>query len=353
MIHILEADSQASADKQINNIDWDLFLEESDCGHFQQSSHWAKVKASEGWHIYRQYDQHSGKISEGFQLLWKSKFLSNIGYISKGPVCKYKDDIILDNLIQSAIQIAMEKKLMALIVQLPDCCIEMCSLLPKHGFTRVWGNIIINATFIVNLKNSIKKLQSNMRRTTRQAIRQAVRRGVTVREGTKDDIKHFFHLMKQTCMRQKTKPNPSSVETISILWDTLFKRNNIRLTLAEKEGKFIAGLLCILFGNRFTLWKKGSNPDFLNTHAMSLLYWEAFEWAKYMRFEIADFFAMNREIASNLLSGNQITGNELRIRDNFNIGFGGKPELLPPAYIWFHNPIFRFANNLYGLTRKQ
>jgi len=336
----------STSDPSTNSGDWDLFLENSEYGHFQQSSCWADFKGSQGWQAHRYIDHRSGSIRGGFQILCKTMRIGTLCYISKGPVIEHNDAELLRELLEIAVKIVSEKKFPSLIVQLPDRCTGLDSLLRSCGFIKMPGKAIINATAVIDLNHSLETIRANFRQTTRKNIRQALRRGVTVREGSQEDLNAFFSLMAQTCLRQKTKPNPANPEELHSLWSAFSKRGKIRLTLAEDREEIIAGLLCIGFGKRFTFWKKGSNPGQFNTHAMPLLYWEALEWAKENGYKVSDFFALKRRIASKLLSGTPLSQDEKKTKDMFNLGFGITPEVLPSAHIWLKNRLLRSTGRM-------
>src|SRR5262245_61106752 len=64
----------------------DEFLRSTPLGHFQQTSLWSQVKATEGWHILREMMLIGGEIVGGFQILYRPSRFGRVGYLSKGPV---------------------------------------------------------------------------------------------------------------------------------------------------------------------------------------------------------------------------------------------------------------------------
>jgi len=323
---------------------WDQFLMQSSCGHFQQSALWSRVKANEGWRVQRATWRKNSQVAAGFQLLWRPSKLGNVGYVSKGPVCSAHDPDVSTHVISAMMEAARDLRLAALLVQPPDNDAGLSVLLERHSFVPDWMNRIVDATWMIDLTEGKARVQEHMRRTTRKTIRQSIRRGVQIRDGGEEDLSTFFGLMLETCKRQQTKPNPATETQLRVIWTTFCEKRCARLTLAVRDGACIAGLLSICFGDRITLWKKGTLPQHLSAHPMSLLYSETLDWAGASGFRIADFAAMKRGTAIQLLRGATLSDSERESRDWFNLGFGGYPVLLPPAFIWIRNPLLRFVN---------
>ena len=97
------------------------------------------------------------------------------------------------------------------------------------------------------------------RKSTEEYVRVANHNGVTIREGTEEDIGLFFNLMVDTCKRQGVKPNPPTEKALRQLWLTFSRRNCLRVTFAEYNHEVLAGSLNIIFGKKVNLWKKGWN----------------------------------------------------------------------------------------------
>ena len=175
---MVENTAQFDPDSAANHLpdsrEWDLFLEDSEYGHYQQSSGWAEFKKSQGWLEHRYVHERSGAIEGGFQMLWKQTRLGTLCYVSKGPVIKSKDVPLLPDLIEIAVKVASGKRFPLLIVQLPDRCIGLEALLSKYKFIQMRSGAIINATATTNLEHSLEDIRANLRQTTRKHIRQAV-----------------------------------------------------------------------------------------------------------------------------------------------------------------------------------
>jgi lipid II:glycine glycyltransferase (peptidoglycan interpeptide bridge formation enzyme) len=325
---------------------WDAFLRSTALGEFPQSSVWARYKQVEGWRCSRTLLKGDQRIVGGFQILWRPTRFGRIGYVSKGPVAEAEEAELVDSLAGLLARTARSLRLAALVVQPPGRSRLTPSKLAAASFVPNRILEIITATLVVEASGGMPAVEARMRRTTRQLLRKAVHSGVTVREGTEEDLQIFFLLMQKTCERQNVSPNPASAAALKALWNASGGSAGCRLTLAEHGGSVIAGLFCIAFGEVLTFWKKGSLPERLRQHPMELLYHEALAWAHSRGYRSCDFLSLGRQTAESLIKGVPLSAGQKAGRDIFNLGFGGTPVLLPEACLHFPNPALSLGYRL-------
>lgn len=318
---------------------WDMFLQQTSLGEFQQTSCWAKVKQIDGWECLRVVLTSNQKIFGGFQVLWRASRWGRIGYVSKGPVAENENKETVMLLVDLLGRAARQLRLIALMVHPPENSRLFSSLLPQARFVPNKLMSIITATLMVDVSNGVKSVEALMRRTTRKKHRRAIRNGIVIREGNERDIGIFFRLMLDTCKRQGVNPVPSTERALMELWRSFRNIGGCRLTLADYDGRTIAGLFCIPFGKIVRFWKKGSMPEHLHLHPVEMLYHEAMSWACSKGYHYCDFVSIDRKIAESLINGISLTENQKKSRDFFNLGFGGHPVILPEAYIYFPNSL--------------
>lgn len=335
-----------SVSAALEDPDWDAFLQSTSLGEYQQASFWARYKQADGWECSRTLLKQGRRIVGGFQVLWRKTRFGRIGYVSKGPVAEAEAPEVVDALAMLLTKAAQRLRLAGLVVQPPGRSRLTSLRLPAASFAPNRILAIITATLMVDVTGGLSAVAARMRRTTRQLLGKAVRSGVTVREGSEEDLETFFHLMLKSCERQNVSPNPSSAAALKALWNASGGAAGCRLTLAEHSGKAIGGLFCIAFGEVLTLWKKGSLPEDLTVHPMEMLYHEAFAWAHCRGYRFCDFLSLGRWTAECLLRGLPLSEEQKRSRDIFNLGFGGAPVLLPEAYLYFPNPALSLAYRL-------
>jgi hypothetical protein len=337
----LTADTSAAA--------WDVFLEGTPLGQFQQTSRWARVKALDGWKAERVLLDAHRPDAGGLQLLWKPTRLGKIGYVSKGPVLPGEDGPTLDAILGRLHQVSRSLGLRALILQPPDHSGISGADLHRHHFGLSPVASVIRATAIIDVTGGRAAWEGRMHSKTRQQSRTAVKRGVTVRRGERRDLPVFFSLMCESCRRQNTRPNPASVEALEALWDAFSP--HIMLGFAVADGESIAGLLMIGHGNRLTFWKKGWNSRGAQLYANCLLMVEALGWAHEHGYATVDFAGLDHGIAETLVAGGTLSEMQLRSRDMFNLRLGAQPQLLPPARLLVVNPVLRQLHRLISHCR--
>ena len=325
---------------------WDKFLQETPLGQFQQSTIWARAKHSEGWKPVRVLVTMNQEIVAGFQVLWKPSWGGRIGYVSKGPVV-LPGHHGLAEFVTVLLQKLANKRLRGVVIQPPDWCTQMSEILARSGYLPDISGKVIDATWMVNLKDGFEAVEQRMQVSTRHKVRQAMSRGVRVREGGRHDIEAFFELMLSSCRRQKTIPNPSDVQYFFALWDAAHPEGYIHLFFAEYEGKPLAGLICIAFGKTVTFWKKGWTSTASQRKPNVLTYYEALKWASRSGFESCDYCAFSKQMAIAILSGEPMSSDQKNSRHMFNVSFGGSPRLLPVAMVYFPNPLIRAAYRLF------
>lgn len=335
--------SEVRIASEIRDDAWDEVLARDPLGQFQQCSAWAESKQHEAWRSLRAAMNCRGQIIGGFQLLWRPSPIGRIGYISKGPVAAGESPALIESLAALVQTVARTHRFRAIIVQPPDFSTGTSEVFDRRGFLPNRIMRVITATLLLDLTEGIDAVRQRMRRRTRQEPVQARKRGITVRVGGRADIPAFFSLMAASCVRQEqTRPNPPTAAAMAALWQAFEDRKMARLTIAEFEKQPVAGLFCISFGNRITLWKKGSMIEHQNRHPMSLLYDEALEWGAVHGHKYSDWAAIDRGMAQSILSDQPLLEQEKASRHFFNLGFGGSPKLLPEASIWIGNRVLRY-----------
>lgn len=318
---------------------WDEFLASSARGQFQQRSGWAQVKALEGWSSVREYLGPAGPRSGGFQLLWKQSGLARIGYVSKGPVLPEETEAAVDAAIEKLTALARRLRLSAVLVQPPDDSRISSAVLVRHSYFPQPVASVARATGTVSLEGGADGVIGRMSRTARQDWRSAGRQGVTLRWGTRDDLAHFFGLMRESCRRQHTNPNPSHVELLEALWSAF--PDGLRLAFAEHSGRTQSGLLMIRQGSTIIFWKKGWVSEQPRLFANQFLMTECLVWAAAEGYVSADMLAMSPEIATSILSNAVLTEAQRHGRDVFNLRLGARPKLLPPAHLFVTSRLLR------------
>ncbi|MDR3566739.1 MAG: GNAT family N-acetyltransferase [Syntrophobacteraceae bacterium] len=322
---------------------WDKFLQESPPGQYQQSTMWARAKEAGGWRPVRVVLTLGEQIVGGFQILRCKRWWGGIGYISKGPVVSAKHPEMADYAAELARDVSRRERLLALVVQPPDTCEQMAASLAAGGFSPGAPVDVSMADWYFDLRGGLEVLESQMSRQTRRKVRQAVRRGVAIREGGRQDMELFFHLMESTCRRQGVDPSPPDVSHLLALWDAAHPLGRLRLFFAEHDGRVLSGLLCIAFGKTFTMWKRGWSGMEGEGRPNELITFEALKWAVLNGYDFCDYPAFDERMAMAIQNGLPLSPEQERSRYCFITRFGGMARFAGEPRQFYPNPLVRSA----------
>ena len=337
---------------------WDRFLQRNPAGQFHQSSIWARAKASEGWSCVRVLIGSEGRLTGGFQLLWRSSRFGRIGYVSKGPVLESlesrPDEQLLEGYAVGLLkEVARRTKLRALIVQPPDFYAEMSDSLRLAGLAPGVPMGVNDATWIVDVSDGFEAVGRRMDRAFRKCLERAQRGNLRVREGERSDLASFWELMLSSCRRQNVGPNPSELRHLVALWDAAHPRGAIRLHVVEGEEGPVAGQLDVLFGKTVTFWKKGWSGAEKRLSPNDVCMYEGIRWASQAGYSRVDFASFDRKMAISIINGHELTAEQAQSRYVNFFRTGGRPMLLPRAQVFLPNRLLRAGYRLRYLRQTE
>ena len=329
--------------------EYEDFVEHHERCHFAQSLIWAELK--KGWEkeIVTVRD-NNGKIKGSVLLLIKKLPIikSTLVTSQRGPVCDINDEETFKELMQKVEEVCKKHKafMFKMDPDIPNNDMKFKEMAKRNGFKILEQVKDINqvvqprVVFRMNLKGKTEEevCGKMIPSKTRYNIRYAAKKGITTREGSREDIDTFYDIMKATSERDhfpiRTK------EYFEELYDTLGK-DHIRILFAEYEGKPIACTLHFVFGNKMWYMYGGSLSEHRNLRPTYLLQSDSIKWAISKGIEIYDFRGIN---ATNLTNGHK------GLYD-FKKSFG--PELIEFTEIYkIYNPFIYFVfEKLFPLYR--
>ncbi len=254
-------------------------------GHLLQSWGWGELKSRFGWSAERILLTRDREPVAGAQMLFRRLPLGlTLAYVPRGPVCDPLDREKLIALKDAMSQVARKHRAFALKVE-PNWTkapaaltegvraaapsLEAASSVKTGGFQP-------HTTIHVDLTRELDVILAQMKPKWRYNIRLAERRGVTVREGTVEDLDVFYRLMQVTGERDHFAVHSS--EYYAAAFDLLGEQ--ARLFLAEYQGEVLAGIFVTAFaGEAVYLYGASGNShrERMPNHA---LHWQAIQWAK-------------------------------------------------------------------------
>jgi len=228
-----------------------------------------------------------------------------------------------------------------LLVQPPDSGDWLTEGMPTLGFRPSPVAVCPAYTTKVDLNRSEDELLAGLKQKTRYNLRVARRMGLSIREGTADDIPAFHQMMEATGTRQQFAV--FDAEYYRRMWSLFHRRGAVRLSFAEHEGTAIAAQILIAFGET-ALYKMGvwSGTEG-HRHPNELLHWSNMMWARERGFCWYDLDGISSQAGEVVSRGERPSRHNCKGLDVFKLSLGGDVFQVPPAFDYLPNPALRIA----------
>ena len=266
------------------DAEWDAFVAQHPNGSLLQTTNWARLKNRFGWHSQRVWLRRDGRLAAGAQMLVRSAALGliRVAYIPHGPLVDWGDEEQLSVLLNQIDHAVYEEragllKMEPLVWQTQISQTDWRALIQREGCLPDADTIQPPRTVVVDLSAPEDEILARMKQKTRYNIRLSARKGITVREGSADDIPVFNQLMHDTGQRNTFGVHEPRYYAVAF---ELFSPDNVALWLAEYEGKPLAAIMVFVNGDRAAyLYGASSNEERqrMPTYAVQ---WAAMRWAK-------------------------------------------------------------------------
>lgn len=319
---------------------WDRFVASHPMGHHTQSALWSQVKSSAGWATARLVLQRGGAIVGGAQLLHR-RFTWHVGagYLAKGPLLAPGEESLLPDVLQEVEHHARRLHLRHLTIQ--PVAENVARFAPARSYFPGSVEVTPPATALIDLDRPIEEVLGGMSAKTRYNIRLSARKGITVKEGSGDDLAAYYRIYLQTAERQGFQP--SSRSYFRRLWEVLEPGGHVRLTLAELDGEPLSAQLAVVFGdsvvNKMSVWsgREGSRrPN-------EALQWDTIEWAHGAGFASYDLEGLPRKVAETVRDTGQLPDSHRQSVSSYKLGFGGRVVVFPPPFDFLPDPALRWV----------
>lgn len=276
---------------------WNDFVARFPTGDLLQSFEWGEIKRRSGdWRPYRvAVEDDQGQIVAGASLLARSipGLARSILYAPRGPVVDFADTDAVRSLMEGIRQVARDQKAILLKADPPVTIEEGDSGLLNAGFRSLpdptgFGGTQPKCVMQLDLDKDPDALLASFKHKWRYNIRLAEKKGVTIQtECSKDDLKPFYDLLKETAERDRfLVRGPGYYE---ILWEELVPPGFMKLFLAQYEGSPIAGAIAFIFGDRCWYVYGASSNEHRNVMPNHLLQWTMIQWAQGLGCKWYDF----------------------------------------------------------------
>jgi len=328
---------------------FDEFVARHPKGHFLQSYGWGEVKAKTGWQPRRLVLEEDGKIVAAAGLL-KRKIPyvpKTIFYCPRGPVVDFKNELLLEELLQAIASLAQKEGAILLKIDpdIPEEEEEVKSLLLKKGFRLAakgegFEGIQPRYVFRLDLSLSLDELLANMHSKTRYNIRLAEKKGVVIKNDCSlDDLPVFYEILKETALRDHFLIR--SFSYFETIWKEMVERGYAKLFMAYYQDEPIAGTLAFIMGDKAWYLYGASANRYRNLMPNYLLQWTMICWAKEKGCTMYDF----RGVPGKVGQDHPLYG-LYRFKKGFNgkfTEFIGEYDLVyAPFYYWLWQTAFPF-----------
>ena len=277
------------------NEQYKQFLEKNDRCNFQQSLEWGKVKTSWTNEVVLALNENKDIVGSISVLIRKIPIFGNFMYVSRGPICDIHDEKILNELANGLKELAKKYKAFTLKIE-PDIKSddkEFRDIITKLGFKikddakDFSEGIQPRYVFRLDLKGKTEdEIFKNFHSKTRYNIRLAEKKGVTIKEGTKEDLKDFQKIMEVTGKRDDFMIRPLSY--FEKMYDELAPEH-LKLVMAYYKDKPISGIIDIIYGNKIWYLYGASSNEHRNLMPNYLLQWTMIKQAIQENKDIYDF----------------------------------------------------------------
>jgi lipid II:glycine glycyltransferase (peptidoglycan interpeptide bridge formation enzyme) len=213
-----------------------------------------------------------------------------MAYVPRGPVVNWENANHVAALMDAVAHAARRQRAWALwldaaLLDTPEAHAQLRNL----GFTPAGRVIQPPRTIVIDISVNEEEILARMKQKTRYNIRLSARRGVTVREGSVDEVATFYALMTETGSRDefgihseayyrralelfsRAQQNPTSQPHIG---------GEAALLLADVEGETVAGLMVFALGQKAWYFYGASSNRHRSTMPTYALQWAAIRWAK-------------------------------------------------------------------------
>jgi peptidoglycan pentaglycine glycine transferase (the first glycine) len=328
----------------INESAWNSFAAASPGGHILQSSQWGQLKERFGWQVARLAIEDQGQWLAGAQVLFRPLGPRTIAYVPKGPVTDWADEEVTRTLLEALHQLCRQRRAILLKIE-PDLAEDpaLVQRLTALGFRPSPQTIQPRCTILLDLTPDPDDILARMKSKTRYNIRLAGRKGVTVREGTAEDLPGFYRLMRITGQRDDFGIHSESYYQAA---HQLFVPQGLaRLFLATFEDKVLGGIVAFAFGQRAWYMYGASSDEHRKLMPNYLLQWEAIKWARERGCLTYDLWGIPDEEEAVLEREFTKRSDGLWGVYRFKRGFGGQAVRYLGAYDHVYSPLLYWLYN--------
>lgn len=285
---------------------WQAALARLPNAHALQSWAWGQFKARWGWEALPLTMSVGGNswetIAAAMVLKRRVPRLPYcVLYVPKGPVLDYHDKEVRRQVLARLEQLAKRER--AIFIKIDPEVVRSWGLedervsplgtavtrdLRERGWRPSEEQIQFRNTVELPLEATEEQLLAAMKQKTRYNIRLAERKGVAVRPGSVDDFPTIVEMYQETAARDGFTVRPAEYYLDG--WSALYKAGMAQPLVAEVEGRPVAAVILVRFGERVIYMYGASRSEARDRMPNHLLQWEAIRWAREQGAKVYDFW---------------------------------------------------------------
>jgi peptidoglycan pentaglycine glycine transferase (the first glycine) len=315
--------------------EWDAFVAAQTGTSILQTWAWGELKTRFGWQAARVALADGSHLAAGAQVLFRRLplRLGTLAYIPRGPLVDWNDQAIVQALSSALDKLCRAHRAAFLKIEPENSDFRF----QISDFRSSSHTIQPPRTILIDLAGSEEELLARMHQKTRYNIRLAARKGVTVREGTANDLSTFYALMQTTGVRDGFGVH--SLDYYGAALDLFVPQNRVRLLLAQVEGETVAGIMVFALGDTAWYFYGASGDAHRDKMPNYALQWEAMRWARAMGCTRYDLWGIPDEDEAALEAHYLERSDGLWGVYRFKRGFGGRVVRYTGAYDRVYNPV--------------
>jgi len=284
---------------------WNAALAALPYAHVLQSWEWGEFKrVTTGWQPLRLAWEQDGAVVAMASVGIRRVSMFTLMYAPKGPALAYEDPALVSFVLDELQSLARKRGAVWLKID-PDVIAAtgvpgesndtpdptgsaLTSELGRRGWRFSGDQVQFRNTIKLDLTPPEDAILAAMGQSTRRKIRLAEREGVTVRNGTLDDLPILYDLYKVTGERDDFLIRPPSYYEEA--WRRFIAAGIAHPLIAEADGQAIAHVILFRFGKTCWYFYGASSNDAREKMPNYLLQWESIRWAKAQGCTIYDFW---------------------------------------------------------------
>jgi len=142
-----------------------------------------------------------------------------------------------------------------------------------------WNGYIVEPiyNYVIDLRKGADSVFKNFKKSLRNDISRAEKKGISVEEGSKEELKWIYNAVKRRYSEQNKRVSTTEMYLLD-LYDTFYPQN-MKIFVAKYEGEIVGGLLNIYKNKKILNWMGNVKTNIRGVSPNDLLHWEVIKWA--------------------------------------------------------------------------